>query len=167
MKLTRKVVASCVAVILLVGIVYFSASYFGSPAPCPLPEYSWYNGHVQDLLILEGSCVVATAVDAITDKSLERRPFIIAFLGNGAHKEALPALERIVEDETDPDRGPALIAIFLIDREEGRRLARAYRSNNGHFGEITLDILMDKKYLYRRTSYLEALRNYIAVRHSF
>lgn len=167
MKLTRRIVASCTAVIFVVGVVYLSASFFGSRAPCPLPEYSWYNGHVQDLLILEGNCVVPTAIDAITAKSLERRPFIIAFLGNGAHKEALPALERIVEDDTDPDRGPALIAIFLIDKQEGRRLARVYRSNNGRFGEITLDILMDKKYLYRRTSYLEALRNYIAVRHSF
>ena len=59
-----------------------------------------------------------------------------------------------------------MIAVFRIDEREGRELAKMYRSRGGELGKISLDILTDKEYLYDRTTYFEALRNYIGVTHA-
>lgn len=133
---------------------------------CPLPDYSTYHGDAGDLLILEGSCVVPTAIEAVGDRSLSKRSFVINFLGDRGAKDALPTLLRILEDETDPHRSNALMAVFMIDNEKGRELASKLEGHPGRLGEMSRDILENKTYLHRRRSYWQALRSYMAVKHA-
>src|SRR5687767_6206479 len=147
----------------LIAAGYFLIPFFARTTVCPLPDYMSYSGRAEELLILEGSCVVPSAIEAIRDQSLPKRPFVIAFLGNGEYKDALVPLKMIVEDETDPDRGPALIAIFHIDSNEGRQLATKYKGKEGDLGKLSLDILIDKDYLHHRTTYWQAWLNYISL----
>ena len=86
---------------------------------------------------------------------------MMSFLGNGEYREALRVLEQIILDGTDPDRNVALLAVFQIDNEIGEKYATHYRSDSGRLGAASNDILMGKPYLYKRTTYLESLTNYL------
>lgn len=168
----KKLFITKVTVVVLVTTLMIGAGYFlfshalAEKHPrCPLPDYASYSGRTEDLLILEGNCVVPTAIHAVSDRALSKRPFVISFLGNGEFREALDPLKNIVEDATDPDRGPAIIAVFRIDNDAGRQLARTYIGEGGELGKICHDILVNKGYLQDRTTYWQALRNDVGIRH--
>ena len=156
---------SKVVAIILPAIVIIAGSIFVfytlNPTACPLPDYSASSGYPQDLLILEGSCVVPTAIEAIQDRTLPKRPFVMDFLGNGAYDEALEPLVKMAADETEPHRAVAIIAVFKINNEKGRELARRYEAENGELGKISRDILANKDYLHARKGYWQAWRSYI------
>jgi len=162
MKTYRTIAGLATCVVIGAGL-FFIYQIKSTPPACPLPDYSVYHGAPQDLLIFEGRCVVPTAIEAIQDRSLARRPNIIDFLGNGAYKEALEPLVHIVEDVSDPDRDFAVIAVFQIDNEKGRELAKKYATEESDLGKCSRDILANKDYLHDRTSYLEAWRHYISI----
>jgi hypothetical protein len=152
--------------IIVVGSIVVFYKISSATRPCPLPDYTSYHGYPEDLLILEGSCVVPTAIEAVRDRTLPKRPFVISFLGNGSYQDALEALTNIVEDETDPDRSPAIIAVFQINEDRGRELARKYQSEEDDLGSYSRDIIAGKDYLYKRKSYWGALRSYISVEYA-
>lgn len=150
-------VGACIVVLLI--------QYNSTLNACPLPDYDSYSGEVVDLLIVSGDCVVPTAIEAIQDRRRSKRPFIIGFLGQTARQEALAPLVQIVNDESDPHRGVAIIAIFRIDPEKGRDLANNFKVEQSDLGANSRDILLDKQYLHARTTYLGALRRYIIVKY--
>lgn len=157
--------------IIIVSVLITTAIYLFNPQTtnskgCPLPEYRSYNGQVEDLFIVTGKCMVPTAIEAIKDQSLFKRPFIISFLGKISSKEALPTLITIVNSESDPHRASALIAVFRIDNEIGREYAKMYENQPGELGKYSRDILAGKAYLNDRKSYMQAWRNYIMEKYS-
>lgn len=162
------------AVILVIAASFAAAAaavltlFFGrSVEPCPMPDYMSYQGPAEDVLILRGKCVVPSAIEALRDRSLPKRPFVIRFLGNGEFSEALGPMISIADDETDPNRGPALIAVFRINNIKGQELARKYEGQQDDLGKISRDILVNKDYLHERTTYAQALRSYISVTFAF
>ncbi len=126
------------------------------------PDLESYHGRAEDLLILEGPAIVPEAIERVKDRNTYKRPFIMAFLGNGAYKEAEPLMEDIVNDSTDPHRGVALLALFRIDPESGKKYASLYSQSEGDLGRIAHDILVNEPYLYARTSYSQAWLNYLS-----
>jgi hypothetical protein len=151
------------AIIIIAGSNFFLYRITSSPKACSLPDYASYNGPAEDLLILEGNCVIPTAIEAIQDRTLPKRPFVISFLGNSDHKEALESLVKIVEDATDSDRTNAIIAVFRIDNEKGRELAMKYEKQQNELGKYSRDVLANKEYLHNRKTYWQAWRSYISI----
>jgi hypothetical protein len=154
-----------VMVFIMTCVAILSIQPLSSSKACSLPDIDSYHGEVIDLLVLSGNCVVPTAIEAIKDQSLSKRSFIIGFLGHGGYWEALEPLTGIVGDESDPDRDVAIIAVFRINPERGRELADRFKTEKGDLGKNSRDILLDKEYLYNRTTYWVALRRYISVKH--
>jgi hypothetical protein len=163
MKKRTIVISVLSAIVIIAGALHFLYMRDPRTNACSLPDYTAYHGYPEDLLILEGRCVVPTAIEAIKDRALPKRPNIISFLGNGRHEEALNPLVTMVEDETEPDRDFAIIAVFRIDQEKGRDLARKYQGEKGELGKCSRDILEDRAYLHDHKTYLEALRSYIEI----
>jgi hypothetical protein len=76
--LTKRTIAFLL--ILPATLIIASLFWFNSgPKACPLPDYSWYHGYADDLLILKGNCVVPTAIEAIQDRRLPKRPHFMFF----------------------------------------------------------------------------------------
>ncbi|WP_156464396.1 hypothetical protein [Afipia sp. Root123D2] len=76
-------------------------------------------------------------------RSMPRRRYAIAFLGDGGYREALPALEVIAKDGTELDyfRGDALLAISQIDLDLARRLSGELAAATGHLGRMAQAVL--------------------------
>ena len=113
---------------------------------------------LMDPLILAGERVVPLVLDKVKDKNMPRRRYAISFLGNGAYKQALPALEGVLQDSTEQDyfRGDALRSIYQIDQSQGMRYAGTYKDEPGNLGKVSRDILAGEQHLLERRSYLDA-----------
>jgi hypothetical protein len=136
----------------------------GGESKQDFPDLENYRGQSLDILVLYGEPIVPLAIQKIQDKSTPKRSFIILFLGNGEYKEAAPILEILVQDELDADRNVALVALFQIDKKLAQKYAVQYKNEKSKLGEISKDIWLDKPYLYKRTSYFEALLGYYSLR---
>jgi len=80
-----------------------------------------------DPLLLNGSRAVPLVISALPNKEMPKRRYAIGFLGIGGYRSALPVLEDILTDGSDPFyvRRDALEAIYRIDPERARVLARS------------------------------------------
>lgn len=148
-------------IILSFFILLFATACSHKSPDAVLEEF--YNYHEPDSesldpLILAGEKVVPLIIEKIQDKYMNRRRLAIDFLGNGEYKQALPVLQKIMQDENEEQhfRQTCLISIFQIDKTVGTEFAQYYK-NDIVLGEISKDILSNKEYLHYRRTYIDAL----------
>jgi hypothetical protein len=127
-----------------------------------LEEFYNYNepgNESLDPLILAGKKVVPLVIEKVKNKNMPRRRLAIEFLGNGSYEQALPVLKQIMTDDSEEAhfRAAALIAVFQIDEESGKRFAQENRYKADDLGEVARDILESKEYLKSRRTYFDAL----------
>lgn len=108
---------------------------------------------LMDPLILGGDGVVPRVLAALPSKDMPRRRYAMAFLGNGAYRDALPVLRRILTDENELDifRGDALQAICQIDAAEGKQTAPRFVSRGDYLGSTANTIAQQGCDTERRT----------------
>jgi hypothetical protein len=110
------------------------------------------TSHKESYIVLPlcsaGEKVVPLVIEKIKNKDLERRRYALTFLGTSDYYQALPVLEKTVEDESEVEifRGDALESIYLIDESKGLRLAKNYKQTNDFLGTISKEILKKKNY---------------------
>jgi hypothetical protein len=112
---------------------------------------------LMDPLILAGDPVVPLVLGALPNRQMPHRRYAIAFLGNGAFNVALPALRRLLADETEEAwiRSDALRAICDIDASEGVRRARTLNERDDQLG-WTAKLVLERGCETRRRSYADA-----------
>lgn len=123
--------------------------------------YVWFSneGAMTDPLIVAGDEVVPLVIEAVKNKDMVKRPQAISFLGNSGDREAIPVLESIINDKSDELRDWALGAIYQIDNELGKEIARKFEKEEGALGSLARSIITSKYYRVKRT-YAEALISY-------
>lgn len=86
-----------------------------------------------------GRPIVPYVLREVQKKEMPRRGYAILSLGIISDRRAIPILQRIFEDksETDYIRGDALRAIWHMDNELGKTLARDYQGESVYIDEIT------------------------------
>jgi hypothetical protein len=114
---------------------------------------------LMDPLILAGEAVVPLVLKEVKNKNMPRRRYAIEFLGNGAYREALPALESILKDTTEEDyfRGDALRSIYLIDESRGQEFAQEYKDQTNYLGELSRRVVARDDQLKKRRAYSDAV----------
>lgn len=93
----------------------------------PAPEKALLEG---------GEAIVPIVIQEIGNKQMPKRKHAIEFLGQHHQRAALPALEAIVNDESElaDFRADALEAISEIDANRGRELATMHAARSDHLG---------------------------------
>jgi HEAT repeat protein len=83
-----------------------------------------------------GREIVPVVLRELPNKEMPRRRYAIQFLGEGKYRDALPALEAILDDESEQDyfRADALEAISSIDPLRGRQLAALHAARSDYLG---------------------------------
>jgi hypothetical protein len=114
---------------------------------------------LMDPLILAGEGVVPLVLEQLPKPQMPRRRYAIAFLGNGAYAQALPALRTILANEGEVDlfRGDALQAICDIDAVEGKRRAAEFAAQQDYLGSTARQIAQRGCATQRRTRAQAAL----------
>lgn len=113
---------------------------------------------LMDPLILGGKKIVPLIIREVQRPDMPRRRYAINFLGNGGYAEAVPSLEKILQDETELDyvRGDALEAMYQIDVTLGTANASLYSFREDHLGKRAQLILSRDPIIDRRRSYYDA-----------
>jgi len=117
-----------------------------------------------DPLIVSRGDIVEKVALTIAEKSMPKRRYAIAFLGNSGRRGALQPLRRVLEDESEDEfvRGDALGAIAMIVSAEGRRSARVFSTSTANYlREVAREI--ESGMVEERRSYERALRSYLCV----
>lgn len=94
-----------------------------------LNEFYAYQGaedQLMDPLIVAGKGVVPLVITEIENPNMVKRRYAIGALGNIGDKDALPTLEKILDNNMEEDyiRCDALNSIGLIDFERAKELSR-------------------------------------------
>jgi len=150
-------------IILLCLVTLLCVSGCSTRSPeAALEEFYNYNepgNESLDPLILAGKKAVPLVIEKVKDKNMPRRRLAIEFLGNGSYEQSLPVLKQIMTDDSEEAhfRATALIAVFQIDEELGRRFAQENKDKADDLGEAARDILESKEYLRSRRTYFDAL----------
>ena len=98
---------------------------------------------LMDPLIIHSNIVKSRIIREIKNQDMDKRRYAISFLGNEGIKEALPALQEILNSENEKDyfRADALESIYRIDNSEGIKKATLYSNNNDYLGRIAMGLL--------------------------
>ena len=89
------------------------------------------EAHLVGILVHAGSKMVPSIIEAISDRKMFARRYAISALGLLKQPEAISALTRILEDESEKNhfRADALQAIFVIDPGAGQLVATDILNN--------------------------------------
>ena len=112
-----------------------------------------------DPLILAGAKVVPLVLERIQDPSMPKRIVAIWFLGNGGYKEAIPVIQRMLQNESEDiySRAYSLIALYQLDRPNGLKQSKAFYTRSDFLGKIAMEVMRETEYVTQRRSYLDAL----------
>lgn len=122
-------------------IVLFDFYYLGNTPECMITQP----------LEAAGSAVVPSLLRDLPSASQPRRRYVIGFLREGRYREALPALEVILNDPTERDyfRGDALLAISNIDLARAQQLSTGFSDATGNLKFIRDAVIEGGPKLYR------------------
>lgn len=86
---------------------------------------------IMDPLILAGPNVARLLEMEVSNPSMPHRRYAIGALGNLGSKETLPVLERLARANSEVDyiRCDALVAIGMIDHQEGLRIVNSVKGD--------------------------------------
>jgi hypothetical protein len=127
-----------------------------------LEQFYRYDGPeeaLMDPLILAGEKVVPLVISSIKNKEMPKRRYAIGFLGNGSYSQAIPALEEILTDVSEKDyiRADALISIYQINATVAVKYAERYKTDTGHHGDISREIVANSLTLPQKRTYSDAI----------
>lgn len=131
-----------------------------------LADFYAAEGRAEDMLmdplILNGKPVVPLVMEAVSNKNMEKRRYAICFLGNGKYREALPLLERILNDnsEINYSQADALEAIAAISPQRAKQLASDYVEVGGLLGDVAAMIVEGRPMNYCARSWWEAFKGH-------
>lgn len=163
-----KKVALALVAFLLVFVVWVGATLTASIPKTPelalkrFYEREVAEDQIMDPLILAGKSVVPLLENEVTNPAMPQRRYAIGALGNLRSNSSLPVLKRLVYKKSEEDyiRCDALIAIGMIDHDEGRRVFNSVKADIPHCGAETADEHSYSQWLKSNTpkrTYLEAL----------
>lgn len=114
---------------------------------------------LMDPLILAGEPIVPLVIAEIQNKNMPNRRYAIGFLGNGSYCQALPVLEKILNDPSELDyvRADSLEAVYLIDAQLGTSRAAALKNESALLGATAQEIINGKGLRPERRTYFDAL----------
>lgn len=153
----------------LVGVFMVRWLHTDGPLRDPqeaLADFYAGEGRAEDMLmdplILNGKPVVPLVMEALMNKEMDKRRYAICFLGNGKYEEALPLLERIVEDNSEIYyfRADALEAIATISPVRAKEIAPKHVKGEELLGEVATEIAQGKARGYCERSWWEAFNGY-------
>lgn len=141
---SRAALAACAAAALLCVLVWFWPRVLpDGPAALQAFEAADPAENGIDPLVLAGESVVPLVIDRIADRDMPRRSDAIRFLAEGAYREAIPALDRILHDDAEKGfmRCEALLAVSRIDPTLGINRAVRLKSRLDDLGFCTKQVL--------------------------
>ena len=147
-----------VLAVLLVSVLCVLIFFDSQPSPeSIMADFHRAEGRSEDMimdpLIMHSSRIKNRVIEEIKDPGMDKRRYAIAFLGNDRIREAIPALETIVNSESEQEyfRGDALESIVMIDEARGRALAKSYSTRQDYLGHVARRSLDDSYKNPRRT----------------
>lgn len=113
-----------------------------------------------DPLIVAGTDVVPLVLEAVADKEMHLRRYAISYLGMARQREAIPALEGIVLDDSEIYyfRADALESLCRIDPSRASALASQFVGRSDLLGDVARSIAAGQYDRYERT-WWEAFRS--------
>ena len=98
---------------------------------------------IDDPLIAAGKSMTPEICAAVAHSDMEKRRYAIGALGFIGDAAALPTLERILANTSDPDyvRADALHSIYQIDAARGTALAQEHKDATDMVGEMAQSVL--------------------------
>lgn len=155
----RQVFKNLLVSLILLGVMCCSSRSSPEESLEDFYKYSGGEETLMDPLILAGDKVVPLVLENIRNKQMPKRRYAIEFLGNGTIRQALPALEELVKNNTEEDfiRGDALQAIYRIDQGLGREIAQKYKDAPALLGGIAKNIIAGSISLERRSYFTSFL----------
>jgi hypothetical protein len=112
-----------------------------------------------DPLVLAGDRAVPVVLREVVRAEMPLRRYAISFLGNAQSPEAVPVLQRILENSAEEDvfRGDALEALWAIGVPGREALAQRFASREDYLGQTASRLLAG--YKPERRTYWQALRH--------
>jgi hypothetical protein len=88
------------------------------------------EGELMNPLVHASKAMTPVIIEAIAHQDMKLRRYAIGAIGWRKDKTAIPALEKILTDETEDEvfRGDAMQSIFVLDRSLGKRYAAKYKT---------------------------------------
>ncbi|WP_375185101.1 hypothetical protein [Pseudoalteromonas sp.] len=116
------------------------------------------ESQLQDPLILNGSNVLPLVLRDLPDKNMPRRRYAIGYIGNGRYEEAIPALKKILHDNSELNyfRADALEAIYQIDMSLSRNLAANFTNEPELLGRVAKKIVSGESPIYSERTFWDA-----------
>lgn len=96
------------------------------------------EGDLMNPLVNADKAMMPVILEAISHRDMKLRRYAIGALGWLKDRKALPALEKILKDETEINYflGDALHSIFLIDRSLGIKYAKEFKMKDDYLKTI-------------------------------
>ena len=135
-------------VVLAMGFVYCSKSTISEKDAKQVLQQFYSDDapeSINDRFLLQaGKPIVPYVAAEIADRNMPKRRYAIIVLGTIGDARALPALEKIINDQTESAwiRGDALTAIWHINKEMGKEYARKYGGDKGYI-DRTIQLLTE------------------------
>lgn len=164
----RTLLVKGILVLLLLGtggLAWLGTTMVGRPSPEDAMRQFYAPGNdvaedmLMDPLILAGESVVPLVLAEIQNKNMPNRRYAIGFVGNGSYRQALPVLEKILNDSSEVDyfRADSLEAIYLIDTQFGVNQAMALKNEPNLLGTIAKEIVSRERPNQNKRTYFDAL----------
>ena len=102
-----------------------------------------FEDQLTDPVVLAGPRVRPLALSAVADREMKYRRYALAWLGCAYYKPARERLHQILYDESEKDyfRADALEALWRLDRDHGRELARTFLSREDFLGQTAVKLI--------------------------
>ena len=99
--------------------------------------------NIDDPLIAAGKSMTPEICAAVAHQDMEKRRYAIGALGFIGDAAALPTLEGVLADTSEPDyvRADALRSIYQIDAARGTALAQEHKDATDMVGEMAQAVL--------------------------
>nr|WP_321349283.1 hypothetical protein [uncultured Methanoregula sp.] len=140
------VLVLCLTVIAILVGVAWRINFFSRPAEV-LTKFHEDNDAPEflqaDVLIRAGTRVEGTVLEEVRKPNAPKRRSLFQYLTVLRSMRALPALQGIAEDASEPEyiRIDALATTYAIDANSARIIATRYRQDKTEFGKYCVSVL--------------------------
>ena len=91
-----------------------------------------------DVLILSGRKAEEAVINALPNKEIAKRRYMVAYLGIIRSTNSIPLLTKIVADSSEPIymRADALRSLYMVNSDVGMKISRSFAENADELGEF-------------------------------
>ena len=161
-NLNKKTVGLASSLILFFALLISLSLSTGVPKTADEAFSKFYSDvaedQLMDPLILAGKKVLPLLLEKISDKNMPKRRYAIGAIGNIGDASAIPILIDILDDPGEEDyfRCDAFLAIAMISREYGYKLAQQYEDNtNECLARLSNALLSNDPDLWKKANYMK------------